>query len=96
MYIAQRRKTSNALNVYEYVENKNVFRCLQKESVSADCRVSQVVQQQVPHKRTSHQRKPAGQMYSASGAVHSAVAEQQIGDDAVMCSFLIISFMYKD
>jgi len=30
MYIAQRRKTSNALNVYEYAENKNVFRCLQK------------------------------------------------------------------
>jgi len=29
-------------------------------------------------------RKPAGQMYSASGAVHSAVADQQIGDDAVM------------
>jgi len=28
-------------------------------------------------------RKPAGQMYSASGAVRSAVAYQQIGDDAV-------------
>ena len=28
-------------------------------------------------------RKPAGQMYSASGAVRSAVADQQIGDDAV-------------
>jgi len=29
------------------------------------------------------QRKPAGQMYSASGAVRSGVADQQIGDDAV-------------
>jgi len=29
------------------------------------------------------QKKPAGQMYSASGAVCSAVADQQIGDDAV-------------
>ena len=28
-------------------------------------------------------RKPAGQMYSASGAVRSAVGDQQIGDDAV-------------
>jgi len=28
-------------------------------------------------------RKPAGQMYTASGAVRSAVANQQIGDDAV-------------
>ena len=29
------------------------------------------------------QRKLAGQIYSASGAVRSAVADQQIGDDAV-------------
>jgi len=29
------------------------------------------------------QRKPAGQMYSASAAARSAVADEQIGDDAV-------------
>jgi len=52
------------------------------ESVSADYRVSQVVRQRVPHQRAIR-RKPAGQMYSASGAVRSAVADQQIRDDAV-------------
>jgi len=30
------------------------------ESVSADCRVSQVVRQRVPHRRTSHGESPPG------------------------------------
>ena len=38
-------------------------------------------------------RKPAGQMYSSSAAVRSAVADQQIGDDAyvgLICETLVI------
>ena len=53
------------------------------ESVSADCRASQAVRQRVPHQRASHGESPPGQMYSASAAARSAVADQQIGDDAV-------------
>jgi len=33
IYIAHHQKTSNALNVYHYTANRNVFRCLQKVSL---------------------------------------------------------------
>jgi len=34
------------------------------ESVSADCRVSQVVRQRVPHQRASHGESPPGKCIS--------------------------------
>ena len=63
---------------YQYTADKNVFRCLQKVSLltAGSLRYSPATGQP--------RRKPAGQMYSASGAVRSAVADQQIGDEAVM------------
>jgi len=83
MYIAHRHETSNVLHVSVHHEAK----CLKvfAESVSANCQISQVVRQRIPHQRASQpHRKPVGQMYSAFHMVQPAVIDRQIGNVAAM------------
>jgi len=44
--------------IYQYTANRNVFSCLQK--LTADCWVSGVVRQQIPHQRACHRESAPG------------------------------------
>jgi len=81
IYIAHRQKTSNALNVYHYTADRNVFRCLQKVSLLTVKSLRQSGNKF--HTNGAATEKSGRAMYSASDAVCSAVIDQQIGDDAV-------------
>ena len=52
VYIAHRRETSNALNASVRCEQKRLQRL--SETVPANNRVTQVVRQGIPDRRTSH------------------------------------------
>jgi len=58
IYTAHKRKTSNALYALVRSEHKR-FQNLSK-CISSDCRIAQVVQQRIPHRRTNHRESPLG------------------------------------
>jgi len=55
--IVHKLKTSNALYVLVQSEHERFEMC---EFVSANTRITQVVWQRIPHRRTNHRESPSG------------------------------------
>jgi len=58
IYTSHKRKTSNALYALVRSEHKR-FQML-SEFVYANTRITQVVWQRIPHRRTNHRESPSG------------------------------------